>query len=226
LDEINTIAEENGFQIRYEASDSDPQTNKIHTAFHEYLLKFNGDPKDFAALIQYSHRYEKPIPVSDWLHLLKNLSSRILHNQVFPTESSKGVAANDLEKVLKLGPALTNPKSTVSMRDDYAEIIFTLKNLLLLLQKGKWNLVYLIFPHTLMNEVLQSTTITDESRISLCKLSYYFLQELQRQRGNLNSKRTLKMNKVCFARPNTFIRTANTILAIGRALTFLSVDLL
>ena len=76
IDKLVSEVEKQNFKVRYVCSDSEPKTNQLHQAFQEYLKEFKGET--FDKLLAYVDAYPHLIPVSDWLHILKNLRSRLL----------------------------------------------------------------------------------------------------------------------------------------------------
>ena len=79
--EIQKIGKELNNLIPFVASDSDTKNYKLHSNFKKYLDKFNGSTSD--QLIAHIDNYDEMIPISDWLHLCKNLRSRFINQKLF-----------------------------------------------------------------------------------------------------------------------------------------------
>lgn len=56
------------------STDGETGTNKIHTNFLEIIKKLN--TTDFDEIIENIEAYPDFVPISDWLHILKDLRSR------------------------------------------------------------------------------------------------------------------------------------------------------
>lgn len=65
----------------------------------------------------------KPISVSDWLHLIKNLRTRIINNSIFLFKNSEINEINKLDEILHLKKTVKSSRSRATMRDDLALIL-------------------------------------------------------------------------------------------------------
>lgn len=65
----------------------------------------------------------KPIPVSDWLHLIKNLRTRIIKNSIILFQNSDINEINKLDEILHLKKTVKSSRSRATMPDDMALIL-------------------------------------------------------------------------------------------------------
>ena len=215
------IAEESDakkIKIIYSCTDGDPKTNSVHKDFSVYVQQCKTN--DFSKLLDHVNNYQKLIPISDWLHILKNLRSRLIKNTIIISELQPPLefkkiceAVNELEIVYQ-------NSASFAMRDDLALLIFNTKTLASRLEEGYWNIFLFILPFVLTTIVLQSNVLTIQARLQLLDLSYHLIDEISKGSASYPQSSTQKI--VRYLRDWQMIRAKNTILAIGHALKFYS----
>ena len=90
----------------------------MHIEFNKYINDFKG--KSSEGLLKYIGEYQKPIPISDWLHLMKNLRTRIIDNEIILFKGSEIVSIEKINEYLDLEDAVMNARSRATMRNDLA----------------------------------------------------------------------------------------------------------
>ena len=169
---IASQAEKQNIKIIYTCTDGDPKTNILHKNFIDYLSKF--PEKDFSSLIQYANQYKELIPVSDWLHILKNIRSRLIRHLIYLSENHE----LNIKKSEKGDHFAYNKKVAYSMRDDLALHIFNTINLDMSLDKKDYDEFIFILPFVLTTVVIQSNTLSVKARLDLLELSYQLIDVL------------------------------------------------
>ena len=73
--------------------------------------------------MKYVDEYSEPIPISDWLHLLKNFRSRLVSAIIHAFNGAEGISINSFKDMPNLKNATEKTGPYDSMRDDYALVI-------------------------------------------------------------------------------------------------------
>lgn len=76
---MNKLIYLNGIVIDYVATDGDHQYDNMHEQFYEMIFELHKSNMSFSAMIKYlSATNLIHIPISDFLHLLKNFRSNLV----------------------------------------------------------------------------------------------------------------------------------------------------
>lgn len=111
--------------------------------------------------------------VADLLHILKNARSRLLANDLtIRVDGSFPFGAAILNQLLSLGSALTDKSSTGKMRDAYALEIFTLENVLRLIDSAEWIMAYYILPFALWTTAVRYHGVSSQTRLDFLNISF------------------------------------------------------
>jgi hypothetical protein len=215
LELICHVLTELGVQVKFVCSDGDPGHNKRHHAFfmkwHRAFLKGG-----LAAALDVAAS-EEMIPVTDFLHLLKNFCNKVKNHPVTicPELPDDIITCEDLEWVLQLGNALNDRSSIGRMRDSYALQLFALKNCCDCMQKDNdIGLMYLL-PWALQEEVIRSPTLSRPERLEKALLSfdllvhYFDLSFLPRREGVTQRFTKGRTAVVTFAEDSAWPRILN-----------------
>ena len=216
--EIQKIGEELNIIIRFVASDSDSKTNKLHTNFKNYLDKFQGS--SFDQLIIYIDSYTEMIPISDWLHLCKNLRSRFISQKIILFKGSQIIDPEIICQKLQLNPKVLYATGRESMRDDIALKLLNFENLKKLANFEEYSCLVFFLPFVLFTDVLQSACLSVNSRKQLCFVSYDIITLLYNESKNIQNVRSKNSQKVGYLRNSMRQRTQNTIIGFSYALEY------
>ena len=89
----------------------------MHTDFQEFIKDYEGD--NFDELIEYIHNYPDMIPISDWLHLCKNLMSRLANSIIILFKGAIEINAQKIQEILQIDlKVLTTCKKLLLYRKD------------------------------------------------------------------------------------------------------------
>ena len=134
---IKNILMQHNINIKLIATDGDTKYNsKSQQTFSKYIGEFiqNG----FLSAIQKVENSEETFWISDFLHLLKLARKQFIKGPITIRNTIKHVFTNkSLEDDLKLGAPLIDTTSLSNMKDFYAIKIFSLENVIKLLEKKK-----------------------------------------------------------------------------------------
>ena len=216
---ITDKAEKVSIKIIYNCTDGDPKTNTLHKKFQDYLSGCSSS--DFFSIVQFANGYKDLIPVSDWLHILKNLRSRLLKHLIHLSENHDLNFAQ-ICKDLKENVIIYKKTAALSMRDDLALHIFNTFNLQMIFEKQIYDEFLFILPFVLTTVVIQSTTLSIEARLDLLDLSYQLIDNISQHSTAFPQSPTKrsKEKKARYLTNTQFMRIKNTIIAFGHALTF------
>ena len=218
------ITNQSEFCVKYIALDGDNGGNILFKAFFDYLSNFKG--KTFDDFMKYVDEYSEPIPISDWLHLLKNFRSRLVSAIIHAFNGAEGISINSFKDMPNLKNATEKTGPYDSMRDDYALVICSLTTIMSAIENHEYSKAITILPHTLMNVVLLSHSLSKESRILLIQKSLEITKFLYEQSKlhykSYKSKRNLD---VCLLNNSSYYRIISTMVAFAHALCFYSENL-
>lgn len=216
--EIQKIAEELNIFVRFVASDSDSKTNQLHTNFRNYLNKFQGNT--FGQLIEYIDKYTEMIPMSDWLHLCKNLRSRFISQKIILFKGSQIIDPEIICQKLQLDPKVFNAVGRESMRDDLALKLLNFDNLKKLANFEEYCCLVLFLPFVLFTNVLQSKNLSVNARKQLCFISYDIITLLYNESYNIQNVKSKNSQNVGYLRNSMRERAQNTIIGFAFALEY------
>ena len=215
---IARVGKETNFFIRYLTTDGDPKTNEPHEKFDEYLQDLQHLP--FNDIIKEVDKYGDLIPLSDWLHVLKNLRSRLLHQNVTVADCIHAIQFEQTCKELNIDPLIYKDGSITAMRDDVALKLFSLENIKILLQNQKWAELCFVFPFLLVTNVIQSGTLSIPARLELLEIAYKMIKIMAEQTKALPASPRKFTKDASFLTNIQMIRIQNTIIGLAHALTF------
>ena len=166
----------------------------------------------------YVSNYSKPIPVSDWLHLMKNLRTRIIENTIILFDDSEIIDINTISQILDLDKTVKSSRGRATMRDDLAIKLINDENLSILAENNQFCCFALMLPFVLFTIVIQSENLSIEARKKLCFLSHEIIIKLSKESKNLPQQKSVNTEKVGYLLNMMKIRVLNTIIAIAFAL--------
>ena len=202
---------------------------------HDEFFKLHVAPRchDFLSLTEEIYiaitKTSLIMPVSDPLHLAKNLRGKILNHKVFVVYDNALVftSAVDLEQVLQIGMSLQDRSQIGRMRDYYVVSLFTLENVSKLLKSGKHHGALLLLPYACMFTLLFSKNLANTARLFLANLAYSCFEMLLGECNTLVSMCQGVKHRasrfawgVTFAEPAYVRRMMNTCLALGITIRF------
>ena len=162
--------------------------------------------------------------VSDFLHVIKNARSRILAGPVtINPEGLSPFSAEDMNRVLQLGKALTDMSTVGKMKDIYPLQLFTLENFMKLVASGNFAMAFYVLPYALWVEVLRNPVLSQQTRIDLLAFvvdifahHHECLQHLDSDR--VSQKKTRTVPCVYFCSTAKCYRMLNTVMILLREL--------
>lgn len=163
IGELKEILAKHRFKVRCIASDGDRGYDSLH---RDMMSKWIGELRGsgLEAAVDAVRHYGMRV-VGDFLHILKNARARMMNGRV--TILSTGhfpFTAQDVNKILKLGRALTDNTSQGKMRDSYALEVFTLENCLRLVKGGHLHIAFYLLPYALWNAVVNNPSLSCQMR--------------------------------------------------------------
>ena len=204
--------------FRFVVSDSDPKTNILHKNFSDYIKKFQGN--DFNERLKYIDNYPEMIPISDWLHLCKNLRARFAGHKILLSQNAKVIDPKSICELLRLDVKIMTVTGRESMRDDLAMQLINFENLQKLGEYEEYCCLVFLLPFVLFTDVLQSTNLSVEARKKLCFISYEIIKLLSNESKEIQTVKSKNSNIVGYLRNQMLLRTQNTILGFAYALEY------
>lgn len=225
---IRDKATESKLRIWYRATDGDPGVAEDHNQF--YTKHVSGKSSLFMRLVTDVHdwlseSFSNWIPISDPLHILKNVRARLLKHQIRLFHFSKCVDIAAMTEVLNLGSPLTDKSQIGKMRDCYVLSLFTFENVVKLLQSRQYLNACFLLPFASWVAVIFSDRINLGLRLFLVELSFQMLSDWFSEFASLNQvgvsqKAGKGKTEIVFSESQYVKRMLNTLVAFGVALQF------
>jgi hypothetical protein len=167
-----------GFTLLIVATDGDSSTNERHRVAFESYTK-DADPTQISLFsivtVLFDDGPPTAWPVSDFLHLLKNMRMRIINNGVADCPDGKRVSAAGLKAALGDVPGLRNTSANTAMRDGDALALFTPEVVSRCFSAGESEAGRFLTPWMLMALVIREPKISREARLQLLEVSFAIL---------------------------------------------------
>ena len=218
IKQIVAAGEESGICFLFMATDGETGTNKIHTDFNKFVQGLNASC--FDEIVDKISTFPELIPISDWLHIIKDLRTRFATNNISMFPGAPIFNGKQINEILKLDEIVITASGPTAMRDDLALILFCSQNLEILAEHNEFCPFVFLLPFTLVTIAIQSYILTTDARYQLIKIAFNVIAVLRQQAQGLRSKRSKKspIIDVRFALEATCKRTMNTIIALGYAM--------
>lgn len=230
LDTINSISEEiqryNLFP-RYVCTDGDSTYNDMHIqTFQKWYQEGLGFKENCLAGINYV-KNTKLFPIADVLHLVKQFRNRLINNSI--TLHPERISIDDIitapliNNILNLGPTLTDKSHTGKMKDAYPLRLFTIQNVILLIESNQVEKALYLLPCTLLLVAQMNSKIMQDSRRQLFEQSFeafdcFFTHRKVQFHDLINFQKSDRTPIVYFAREIDLIRALNTIVGLAASL--------
>jgi hypothetical protein len=170
-----------------------------------------------------------PFFIADFLHLAKNVRSRILtyipilqyQNRQIPIEGKV------MEEILHLDPVFTDRSNTGKMTDSYPLALFRLPHVITLFRAGRCGEAVYLLPWILAMIAFRSDAISKSTRIFLLELTLALFAKLYAdllQEGHGLKEQGTAGDRVCPLKRITLIRAMETIIGLIHALVVLDCD--
>lgn len=220
----------NGKDLRVicRATDGDPGVSSEHQKFYQEHIA--GRSACFRDLLTDVHQWlvghpSSWIPISDPLHIFKNIRARILKHRIRIYPWAPSVDIEKMRTSLKLGAVLEDRSQLGKMRDCYVLSLFTFANVVKLLKKKQYVNACILFPFSCWIAVIYGERINLGFRIFLVELAFQVLSdwfslydELEEQ--EVARKYTKDCSDVVFTEPQYVKRMLNTLVTFGVVLFF------
>jgi hypothetical protein len=171
----------------------------------------------------------EPLFVADFLHLLKNVRSRILAYVpiILYGRMQIPVEWQAMEQTIHLGAVFTDRSSAGKMRDSYPVALFRLPNVLKLFSAGRYAEAVYLLPWTLAMIAFRSDAIARSTRLFLLELALAMFTKFYHE--IVENPRCLKEqgragDRVWPFKRITLLRVMGTIVAVIHALVILDCD--
>ena len=231
-EQIIDCAHRNDLRVWCRATDGDPGVSGEHNKF--YFNHIHGKSSNFSTLLKRIHRLLSAddslwIPISDPLHVFKNVRSHILRHPIVLYPNTSGVNLDCMRSVLSLGNALTDETQLGKMRDCYVISLFTFSNVAKLLEAKEYASASILFPFACWASCIFSPSLDLSFRLFLVELSFQMLSDWLSQyaeikMGEEETKALTKEQRKCDGQKlcdaHFIRRMLNTLAAFGVALRF------
>lgn len=214
IDEAVEVGKEEKFDFKFIATDGDNKTNSFHTDLQNFC---KSKSENFDDAVDALKDYEK-LPISDPLHLLKDLKKRYLKHLIKMTDISDVINHNEEKQILEISSSYSTkveePSSLNSMRDDLSLMLFNTENLYLLGIHGRYPFFSFQFIIVLSIVIIQSDNLSLNARIKLCKIGYNCIHKINENSVNYQRKKIADSKYIVkFVDTNTFNRLSNNFLS-------------
>jgi hypothetical protein len=178
IDSACTALTDGPLIVKYICADGDSCHRKRHAEFFLdwYPVLIN---RGLQAALEHI-RHQTRIPVGDFLHIWKSFCNKVKNHPVTlnPESTETLVDLPQLQRILRLGSALTDCSSVGKMRDSYALQLFSLLNCAELIEANELSAMLYLLPWALQEEVIRSPMLNREDRLTKAILSFKILRHL------------------------------------------------
>ena len=223
--------------VPYIAADGDRGWNTKFTAVFDIMQKLpyiNISSFSMDVYIECRAR-NLQVPITDPLHYVKSARSRYIDREIAVTTADPDCQTNccKAEQVLSVGLALMDKTQIGKMRDFYPLEIFTMSNVLRLLEEEMYADAYYFVPHTLLLLIIRIPFFTMSFRMKLLEAAYLLFAEVyadvsshtssstedptDTSTPNITQRHTRHSDMVTFAESCSLKRILCTLVALGSA---------
>ena len=226
-EQIRQAATSSGLRIWCRATDRDPGVSREHSEF--YSAHIRGKSAHFQKLVEAVYAWlckdkDRWIPISDPLHVFKNLRARLLAHPIKIFSNCPATSLERMRAVLDLGGALNDETQTGKMRDSYVVALFTFDNVVKLLKSKCYVEACLLLPFACWAAVIFSRDIKLKLRSFLVEFAFQtimaFNQELVALSVSGTPSRGAVNNVTTFSDAHYASRMLNTLVVFGVTLRF------
>ena len=208
----------NYFQVIFKCSDGDTCTNIWHNICFNHVLNLLDNPLDY--IIQFIHFGKWPI--SDYLHIIKNMRCRLLHNLSL-TPESEIISLDGFYNIFKT-KTFSDKTSLAKYNDKLAINAFSIKNLKYLMNNNYLSHFYFLFPFSLWGAFLHSSKLNLVIRKKILEIMKFFMfLEYRYLDLNVSPKFQEKYfqdsERIAFYSRNKIKRIINTVIGLYYALS-------
>ena len=215
-------------RIWFRATDGDPGVAQSHNDFYQnQLLKhiMNYENLILSVWTWLCHDVQTFIPISDPLHIWKNIRARFISRKIVLFNGSHPTDIEAVRKRLKIGNVLDDESQIGKMRDQYVTALFTFKNVCKLLRAKEYTSACLFLPFACWLAATFSPRIDRELRIFLCELAFQVLRTYYEEfpmlkKAGITQYGRRKQTPSLFSRSHYVKRMLNTLCAFGVTLVF------
>ena len=224
--------------IPYIAADGDSAWNvKFHNVFSiMQKLRFNDFNNLAMDLYNECRARGIQLPITDPLHYVKSARSKYIRKVIAVTRADLNIQTDctRAEELLQVGLALSDKSQIGKMRDYYPLELFTVSNVLKLLEAELYADAFFFAPHTLLLLAIRVPFFTLKFRLSLLGAAYLLFYEVyvdvssemprsvqfspEHSTPKVTQRDTSESDMVTFAEVSALKRILCTLLAMGSAL--------
>lgn len=184
LDEIIFLIEkENKFVVDFIATDGDSAFDKKHKKFFKIIESILQDQTCYKEKVL-KLKDQKHIPVSDFLHLLKNARSHLLnHIMMVDPDSLKCVSMSLFQEITQISNVINDRSSISAQKDSYTLELFSWLTFEKLLINKHFEGDYYVLPFCYLIQAVCSQNLNREERLTLLEFAVYnFYDQLRNVR--------------------------------------------
>jgi hypothetical protein len=172
-DALHDMMTRNGFSCHFDATDGDAGVQPIHQKMFKLYEHFTID-HDLGTIVDCLTESGPLIhwPITDLLHLMKNARTRIILGSLAFSATSKVITADSLNATLGIGRPLSAKKPLDLIKDELALELFTLNNLLRLVDVPDIAGAYFMMPFVCLNLAVRNTKLGDATRLCLIQIAF------------------------------------------------------
>ena len=210
IKEIISKLESKKIIIDFICTDGDHKYDDLHENFFDiifHLHKANFSFIEIVALL--SETKMNNFPLSDLLHLLKNLRSALIFYGVEIDNAKSACVLPENLNLYFLGKAISDKTSHGKMKDNYPFMIFSSSTIEKAIQNNDWNFVFYALPFNLIINAVRNPYLSFELRKYNLETAFYFMINYLYQ---MNDSISPPLSRI------GIIRMINTIIGITIAL--------
>jgi hypothetical protein len=212
-----------GLNVTMLATDGDPATSPRHTKVWN-LYRFKNEST--AALSEIVSSLEAAgaftsWPVSDFLHLLKNMRMRLIHRPLTDGMGGHEFSRQSLQELLGVVPGLRDVSASSAMHDADALALFRESVIRQCIEGGEWEAARWLMPWTLLAIVIREPLVSRPARLQLLSVAFsiFFIWSKRKPKAGVRQWREkADRGAVAFADNDHLRRACNLCIALYYAI--------
>jgi hypothetical protein len=152
LDTIRTTCLQSGFWVVASSGDGDTTYDHFTREIYEQIHSDSGRSRSYLDFIHHMQTIEKPF-VTDFLHFAKCLRNRLTNHPLSLDDRLPFFSGTEVAACLNIGDCLSHHSPGSQLKDSIALRVFSLENLVILLNKGFYRSQLLVRIGTVLSDL-------------------------------------------------------------------------
>jgi hypothetical protein len=222
--DVLEVLKASGKSVLFVATDGDPGYQVFHNEQFKVLKKIykeSGFAEACQAVLSYRSSSQHSFFITDFLHLVKTIRSRLLKYILTFIWGKLEFQAlwTVIDEYFHLGPVFSDKTGTGKMRDAYAIALFRLEYVIELFRKCAFGEALVLLPWSLMFICLRSSGLSNGTRIYILEFVAVLLFHFYEQKETGLPEQGQAQSRVRAFKKSTLKRAINTVIGLASAMS-------